>query len=158
NELLDLAAGCVGAERGSDELLCGALWELAEVHCDDPALGPKPRKQRFDLGPSQREHHQGTIGSLPKSGVDEAHRRHVAPLQIFEDQEKWSRGALGIDEVFPSSKHLIAHELRVSTRCSELYAASIRPRGVDELAEELGHAVDVRRGHMPADSRAQLAM
>jgi hypothetical protein len=91
-------------------------------------------------------------------GVDELHRRKIAPVQIFEDEHNRAGRAFGRHEILPRDPHLIAHQDRVAPRRAELHAVAIGKRCADELAQKLGHPHAVGFGHVPCDALAKLSL
>jgi len=82
-------------DRLADELLRRFSRQGREANLEQPALGPQPGERVLDLGPGEGHDEEGRGLQLAQRRVDEVHRRQIAPLQIFEDQDDRMGATLG---------------------------------------------------------------
>ncbi len=146
------------AKHLTDQLLARLAGELLEAHLLDAALGPQLGEELVDLGAGQREHHPRLFAEVAQGGVDEAHGGEIAPVEILEHEEHRLRARLGAEEILPGAAHLVAHHQRVLARRAERDALFVGEGRADDLAEELGHALLIRRGDVARHAGPQLLL
>ena len=143
------------AEHLPDEPLPRLAPQLAEVDPRDVAPGPEPREDLAHLRPGEREHHERLGAEVLERGVDELHRRQVAPLQVLEHQDDGPRRALGAEELLERPADLLAEAHRVEARGAR--GGLGREGHAHHLAEHRRHALALARP-VPEHPRAELAL
>ncbi len=152
------AASTLSPRHLADEPFAGAPHERPEPDLLQAALLPQVREGLVHLAARDGEHHEGPFVGGAERGVEEAHARKIAPVQVFEDDHELTGRRLGEDEITECTTHLVAHQHRILTGRAELHAAHVTEVHARDLADELGDTLHVGLGHVAAHARAELLL